>query len=70
MGSTFASIIDEVQRLSFEEKEELRMLLDKYLIEARREEIHDNYLKTKEEDEKGLLHKPKDNKELRQKLEQ
>lgn len=55
MNGTFSSIVEEVQKLSIEEKEELRQLLDKYLIEARREEIHNNYLATREEEKQGKL---------------
>ncbi len=36
MNGTFAAVVEEVQRFSIDEKEELRFLLDKYLVEVRR----------------------------------
>ena len=48
----FNNIVEEVKELSLAEKEELHQLLEKYLIEARRDEIHSNYKKSKKE--KGL----------------
>ena len=34
----------------FEEKQELEVLIKKFLVEERREEIHQNFLKSKNED--------------------
>lgn len=45
----FNSIIEEVKELSIEEKEELQLLLEKYLIEARRDEIKNNHQKSVKE---------------------
>jgi hypothetical protein len=42
MSTTFAEIVEDVQQLSFAEKEELQELLSKYLIEERRREIREN----------------------------
>jgi hypothetical protein len=42
MSQTFAEIVEDVQQLSFAEKEELQELLRKYLIEERRREIREN----------------------------
>lgn len=70
MASSFASIVDDVQRLSLEEKEELRQLLDKYLIEARREEMHNNYVATREEEKQGKLKTSSSTEELRRMLEE
>ena len=42
MSQTFAEIVEDVQQLSLAEKEELRELLRKYLIEERRSEIREN----------------------------
>ena len=39
----FSTIIEEVQKLSIDEKEELHLLLEKYLVEARRDEIFENH---------------------------
>jgi hypothetical protein len=42
MSQTFAEIVEDVQQLSFAEKEELQELLRNYLIEERRREIREN----------------------------
>jgi len=68
MSGTFADIVDEVQKLSVEEKEELRLLLDKYLIEDRRAEIRENYLTTRKEEKEGKLKTPRNMDEFREML--
>ena len=45
--SNFASVVEEIQELSIEDKEEVFFLLNKYLIENRREEIYRNFQKSK-----------------------
>lgn len=55
MSSDFASIIEEVKNMSSEDKEELRFLLEKYLIEERREEIYKNYSNSLQELKCGKL---------------
>ncbi len=45
----FSEIIEQVKTLSMDEKEELHLLLEKYLIEARRDEIKENYQNSKKE---------------------
>ena len=49
MSSPFNDIVEEVRRLPLEHMEELSILLNKYLIEARRNEIKRDYLRTKRE---------------------
>lgn len=49
MGTTFVDIVEEAKQLSTEEKQELRDLLDNYLVEERRQEIADNYEQSKRE---------------------
>jgi hypothetical protein len=49
MTTVFSSVIEEVKKLSVEEKEELRFLLDRYLIEERRSEIHQDYKASQKE---------------------
>lgn len=70
MNGTFSSIVEEVQKLSIEEKEELRQLLDKYLVEARREEIYNNYLKTRGEEKQGKLKTASSAEDFRRMLEE
>jgi len=55
MSGTFAAVVEEVQKLSKEEKAELHSLLEKYLVEARRDEIHENYLGSKKRLQRGEL---------------
>jgi len=43
MTHNFAEIVEEIKQLSTEEKEELQDLLERYLIEQRRDEIYVNY---------------------------
>ena len=43
MSSDFSSLVEEVKKISSEDKEELKFLIEKYLIEERREEIYRNY---------------------------
>ena len=52
-----------------EEKEELRSLLDKYLVEARREEIYQNYQDSKKRLERGELRFTDDVDELGKELD-
>ena len=40
MSSSFAEIVEEIKALSIPEKQELHELIEKYLIEERREEIY------------------------------
>jgi len=42
-GNNFASLVEKVKKISTEDKEELRFLLEKYLIEEKREKIFKNY---------------------------
>lgn len=44
MSSSFAEIVEEIKALSTPEKQELHELIEKYLIEERREEIYQSYI--------------------------
>ncbi len=55
MENTFNYLVNEIQKLPLKEKEELKFLIEKYLIEEKREKIFKNYKATlKEEKEKKL----------------
>lgn len=41
--NNFASLVEKVKEISTEDKEELRFLLERYLIEEKREKIYRNY---------------------------
>lgn len=43
MGAAFVDVVEDSKRLSFDEKEESRDLIESYLIEERRDEILENY---------------------------
>lgn len=45
----YSEITEAVQSLKYEDKIELKELLNHYLIEERREEIYQNYQKSKKE---------------------
>ncbi len=47
MQTAFYDVVEQVKALSFEEKTELKSLLENYLKKERREEIYDNYRMTK-----------------------
>lgn len=68
MSKNFATIVEDVQKLSKEEQEELYVLLEKYLVEARREEIRQNFLESKKRLQSGELNFSNDVGELRKSL--
>jgi len=43
MSTPFTDIVEEIKKMPFDEKEELKFLIEKYLIEEQREEIYQNY---------------------------
>jgi len=49
MSSSFADIVEEIKSLSIPEKQELHKLIEKYLIEERREEIYQSYIRSQSE---------------------
>ena len=49
MSSSFAEILEEIKSLSIPEKQELHELIEKYLIEERREEIYQSYMRSQAE---------------------
>ncbi|MDI6804619.1 MAG: hypothetical protein QME58_12375 [Bacteroidota bacterium] len=69
MNTTFNSIVENVLKLSLDEKEELQALLMKYVLEARREEIHQKYLYSKKQLQHGILKFSDKIEDLRKELE-
>jgi hypothetical protein len=65
----FHLLVDEILHLSLPEKEEIRSLLDKLLIEERRAEISSHYQQSLEELRRGELEFSSDPDRLRQMLE-
>jgi hypothetical protein len=62
-------LVDEIRHLSLPEKEEIRSLLDKFLIEERRAEISNHHQQSLEELRRGELKFSSDPARLRQMLE-
>jgi hypothetical protein len=52
---SYSDLVERIKKLSVEEQEELKVLLEKLLIEARREEILRHYDESKAEAEGGKL---------------
>jgi hypothetical protein len=65
---TYANLISEIQNLSYEDKESLKKILEKYLIEERREEIYENLVESKKEMKEGKLKYSNDINELKKML--
>ncbi len=65
MSGNFSEIVEEMKALSSEEKQELHHLLEKYLIEERRDEIHDSYIHSLTELNEGKLEFSNDTDELK-----
>ena len=64
------NLIEEIQNLSLEEKEDLKDLIDKYLIEEKREIIYKNYEESSRELKEGKLKFSNDIDELKRHLEE
>ena len=65
MSGSFAEIVEEVKALSIQEKQELQVLLEKYLIEERREEIYQSHIHSLNELEDGEAKFSSDTDELK-----
>jgi hypothetical protein len=56
MGTVhFNELIEDIKSLTTEEKEEIKFLIEKYLIEERRAEIYHNYQESLNELKEGRL---------------
>jgi hypothetical protein len=69
MNTTFAGVVEEVKQLSLDEKQELKDLLESYLIEEKRQEIFDSGEQSKREFETGELKFSSDIDELKEMLD-
>ena len=68
MSQKYNTLVEEVKKLSVEEKEELKFLIEKYLVEERRDEIFKNYQESKKEIEEKQLEFSGDTKTLKEML--
>ncbi|MGI8884836.1 MAG: hypothetical protein ACR2IA_11415 [Pyrinomonadaceae bacterium] len=55
MNRNFAGVVEDVQKLSLDEKTELADLLESFLTEERRLEIYENGKQSRAESEAGRL---------------
>lgn len=55
MQMTFSDLVNNVRNLTLNEKMEIKHILEKYIIEERRNEIHDSYLESKKEHKENQL---------------
>lgn len=65
INTNFAEVVEDVKQLSFNEKRELKDLLEIYLIEERRQEIYENCKESLKEFERGELKFSSDINELK-----
>jgi hypothetical protein len=70
MSLSFDSLVDEIKKLSTEEKEELEFLVERFLVEERREEIYQNYQRSQQELGEGKLEFSSDINKLKHTLEE
>lgn len=68
MSSSFAELVEEVKVLSVQEKQELQQLIERYLIEERRDEMLDNYTHSITELTEGKLEFSNDTDTLKEML--
>jgi len=52
---TYNFLIDEIKKLPLDEKEDLKNLLDKYLIEEKRNNIYENFKESLSEVKEGRI---------------
>lgn len=52
---TFSDVVEGIKSLSTEEKQEIQLLLQQYLREERRDEIHDNFKTAQAEEQNREL---------------
>ena len=67
---SFAEIVEDVQKLSFDELQELKILTDKYIIEIERERLYQSHLESLKEYDEGKLKGSSDINELKKMLDE
>lgn len=67
---TFNDVVEVIKGLSTDEKQEIKLLLNQYIREERRDEIYDNFKLAQVEQKKGELKFSSDINELRQLIEE
>jgi hypothetical protein len=67
---TFSDVVEVIRNLSTDEKREIQLLLQQYLREERRDEIHANFKSAQVEQQNGELRFSSNMRELRQLIEE
>lgn len=67
---TFNNVVEAIQSLSIDEKEEIQLLLKQYIREERRNQIYDNFKSAQVEQEKEELKFSSNINRLRQLIEE
>ncbi|MBE9037692.1 hypothetical protein [aff. Roholtiella sp. LEGE 12411] len=67
---SFSDVVEAIKSLSFDEKQEIQLLLKQYLREERREEIYENFKAAQVENQNGELKFSSNINELRQMIEE
>ncbi|MCL1474164.1 hypothetical protein [Argonema antarcticum] len=67
---TFNDVFEVIKGLSTDEKQEIKLLLNQYIREERRDEIYDNFKLAQIEQQKGELKFSSNINELRQLIEE
>ncbi|MGJ3247121.1 MAG: hypothetical protein ACFE0J_00040 [Elainellaceae cyanobacterium] len=67
---TFSDVVEVIKSLSTDEKREIHLLLQQYLREERRDEIHNNFELAQVEQQKGELKFSSNIEELKQLIEE
>ncbi|MGI0481554.1 hypothetical protein ACN4EE_12275 [Geminocystis sp. CENA526] len=63
---TFSEVVESVKNLSTDEKEQIKSLIEHYLIEEKREEIYQNYLLSQQRQKEDKLNFSSDINELKE----
>ena len=68
MDINYETLVEELRTRSSEEKEDIRALIDRWLVEERREELLTSYRDSRQDLDLGALHFSKDIKRLKSEL--
>lgn len=63
---SFSDLVEAIKNLSTDEKQEIQLLLNKYLREERRDQIYNNFIVSKVEERNGELNFSSNINKLRQ----
>lgn len=67
---TFNNVVEAIQNLSTDEKEEIQLLLKQYIREERRDNIYENFKSAQVEEKKGELKFSSNINQLKQLIEE